>query len=164
MNFPWIVAYPGGKSQIPPLNDQKCRYLGPFTSFHPSHFSISILTSYSEHSITAFFSIIFKHNTISTSPLHLLANINTGHFVHQQGYFYQWILCIVCLCCYSEWESKLPKQGCHGTGKTGIWKSIFPDRENTGNLLKNIKNMFLHREFTTNTGKIWVFKKKKKNL
>ena len=33
-------------------------------------------------------------------------------------------------------------------------KSIFPDRENTGNLLKNIKNMFLHREFTTNTGKI----------
>ena len=41
-------------------------------------------------------------------------------------------------------------------GKRGIWKSIFPDRENTGNLLKNIKNMFLHREFTTNTGKIWV--------
>ena len=40
--------------------------------------------------------------------------------------------------------------------KQGIWKSIFPDRENTGNLLKNIKNMFLHREFTTNTGKIWV--------
>ena len=47
-------------------------------------------------------------------------------------------------------------------GKQGIWKSIFPDRENTGNLLKNIKNMFLHREFTTNTGKIWVSKKKKK--
>ena len=39
-------------------------------------------------------------------------------------------------------------------GKQGIWKSIFPDRENTGNLLKNIKNMFLHKEFTTNTGKI----------
>ena len=47
-------------------------------------------------------------------------------------------------------------------GKQGIWKSIFPDRENTGNLLKNIKNMFLHREFTTNTRKIWVSKKKKK--
>ena len=31
---------------------------------------------------------------------------------------------------------------------------FFPDRENTGNLLKNIKNVFLHREFTTNTGKI----------
>ena len=39
-------------------------------------------------------------------------------------------------------------------GKQGIWKYIFPDRENTGNLLKNIKNMFLHREFTTNTGKM----------
>ena len=36
-------------------------------------------------------------------------------------------------------------------GKQGIWKSIFPDRENTRNLLKNIKNVFLHREFTTNT-------------
>ena len=44
-------------------------------------------------------------------------------------------------------------------GKQGIRKSIFPDRENTGNLLKNIKNMFLHREFTTNTGKILRFKK-----
>ena len=50
-------------------------------------------------------------------------------------------------------------QGCHGTGKTGNLKSIFPDRENTGNLLKNIKNMFLHREFTTNTGKILKVKK-----
>ena len=44
-------------------------------------------------------------------------------------------------------------------GKQGIWKSIFPDRENTGNLLKNIKNMFLHKEFTTNTGKILRVKK-----
>ena len=44
-------------------------------------------------------------------------------------------------------------------GKQGIGKSIFPDRENTGNLLKNIKNMFLHREFTTNTGKILRVKK-----
>ena len=41
-------------------------------------------------------------------------------------------------------------------GKQGIWKSIFPDRENTGNLLKNIKNMFLHREFTTNTENLSV--------
>ena len=39
-------------------------------------------------------------------------------------------------------------------GKQGIRKSIFPHRENTGNLLKNIKNMFLHRKFTTNIGKI----------
>ena len=46
--------------------------------------------------------------------------------------------------------------------KQGIWKSIFPDRENTGNLLKNIKNMFLHREFTTNTENLSVLKKKKK--
>ena len=45
-------------------------------------------------------------------------------------------------------------------GKQGIWKSVFPDRENTGNLLKNIKNMFLHRDFTTNTGKILRIKKK----
>ena len=44
-------------------------------------------------------------------------------------------------------------------GKQGIWKSIFPDRENTGNLLRNIKNMFLHREFDTDTGKILRVKK-----
>ena len=44
-------------------------------------------------------------------------------------------------------------------GKQRIWKSVFPDRENTGNFLKNIKNMFLHREFTTNTGKILKVKK-----
>ena len=36
-------------------------------------------------------------------------------------------------------------------GKQGIWRSIFPDRENTGKLPKN---MFLHREFNSNTGKI----------
>ena len=30
-------------------------------------------------------------------------------------------------------------------GKLGIWKSIIPRRENTGNLLKNIKNItFVH--------------------
>ena len=44
-------------------------------------------------------------------------------------------------------------------GKQGIRKSIFPDMENTGNLLKNIKNMFLCREFTTNTGEILRVKK-----
>ena len=49
-------------------------------------------------------------------------------------------------------------------GKQGIWKSIFPDRENTGNLLKDIKNAFLHREFNSNTGKIWRWKKKKSEL
>ena len=43
------------------------------------------------------------------------------------------------------------EQGCHATGKTGNLKVHFPDRENTGNLLKN---MFLHKEFTINTGKI----------
>ena len=40
-------------------------------------------------------------------------------------------------------------------GKQGIWKCIFPDRENTGNLPKNIKNMFYTGEFNSNTGKIW---------
>ena len=34
-------------------------------------------------------------------------------------------------------------------GKQGIWKSIFADRENTGNLPKNIKTTFLHREFNS---------------
>ena len=46
-------------------------------------------------------------------------------------------------------------------GKPGIWMFIFPDRENTGNLSKNIKNLFLHREFNSNTGKILKFKKLK---
>ena len=44
-------------------------------------------------------------------------------------------------------------------GKQGIWFLLFPDRENTGNLPKNIKNMILHREFTFNTGKILKFQK-----
>ena len=39
-------------------------------------------------------------------------------------------------------------------GKQGIWMFIFSDRENTGNLPNNIKNMILRREFTSNTGKI----------
>ena len=44
-------------------------------------------------------------------------------------------------------------------GKQGIWFLLFPDRKNTGNLPKNIKNMILHREFTFNTGKILKFQK-----
>ena len=36
-------------------------------------------------------------------------------------------------------------------GKPGIWMFIFPDRKNTGILSKNIKNLFLHRRFTSNT-------------
>ena len=44
-------------------------------------------------------------------------------------------------------------------GKQGIWFLLFPDRENTGNLPKNIKSMILHREFTFNTGKILKFQK-----
>ena len=69
-----------------------------------------------------------------------------------------------------KWTNKITTYEWHldrvatAQGKQGIWKSIFPDGENTGNLLKNIKNVFLHREFTTNTGKIWVSKKKKKEL
>ena len=39
--------------------------------------------------------------------------------------------------------------------------SVFPDRESTGNLSKNIKNLFLHREYTSSTGKILKFKKLK---
>ena len=35
---------------------------------------------------------------------------------------------------------------------------IFQDRENTGNLAKNIKNMFLHGELVSNTGKGLNFK------
>ena len=40
-------------------------------------------------------------------------------------------------------------------GKKGIWRSIFPNRENTGSLPKYIKNLFLHRKFNSNKGKIW---------
>ena len=43
-------------------------------------------------------------------------------------------------------------------GKQGIWFLLFPDRENTGNLPKNIKNMILHREFTFNTENFEVSK------
>ena len=35
---------------------------------------------------------------------------------------------------------------------------IFQDRENTGNLPKNIKNMFLHGELVSNTGTFLNFK------
>ena len=42
-------------------------------------------------------------------------------------------------------------------GKQGIYMFIFPDRENTGNLPKNIKNMILHREIASYTGKILKF-------
>ena len=42
-------------------------------------------------------------------------------------------------------------------GKQGIWIFIFPDREKTGNLPKNIKNVILHREFTSNIGKFLKF-------
>ena len=38
-------------------------------------------------------------------------------------------------------------QGCHGTGKTGNLEVHFPDRENTMNLPKDTKKIFLHREF-----------------
>ena len=46
-------------------------------------------------------------------------------------------------------------QGCHSTGKT---KSIFPDRENTGNLPKIFK--ILHRNLTSTQGEFGNKKKK----
>ena len=45
-------------------------------------------------------------------------------------------------------------------GKQGIWMFIFTDGK-TQNLPKNIKNVFLHREFTFNTGRILKFRKLK---
>ena len=45
-------------------------------------------------------------------------------------------------------------------GKQGIWMSIFPDRENTGNLPKNIKNMFYTGNLTPTQGKFGDEKKK----
>ena len=51
--------------------------------------------------------------------------------------------------------------GSTAQGKQEIWKSIFPDRENTGNLLKIYLKYVLHRKFTTNTGNILrIFLKK----
>ena len=44
------------------------------------------------------------------------------------------------------------------SGKQGIWMYIFPDRENTGNLPKNIKNMILHREFNSQHREILSYK------
>ena len=43
-------------------------------------------------------------------------------------------------------------------GKQGIWMLIFSDRENIGNLPKNIRNMILHREVNCNTGNFEVLK------
>ena len=48
-------------------------------------------------------------------------------------------------------------------GKQGIWKSIFPDRENTGNLPKKIKNVFYTGNLTSTQGKFGG-EKKKSNL
>ena len=45
-------------------------------------------------------------------------------------------------------------------GKQGIWMLIFADRENTGNLPKNIKNMILHREFNSKMENFEVLKSK----
>ena len=47
--------------------------------------------------------------------------------------------------------------GCHGTGKTINSDAHFPDMEITWNLSKNIKSIFLHREFTFNTVEIFKF-------
>ena len=52
------------------------------------------------------------------------------------------------------WYEVPSEQGCHGTGKTGNLKVHFSRQGKHREFAKNIKNMFLHREFTTNTGKI----------
>ena len=44
-------------------------------------------------------------------------------------------------------------------GKQGIWKSIFPDRENTGNLLKILKICFYTGNLQPTQGKFWELKK-----
>ena len=44
-------------------------------------------------------------------------------------------------------------------GKHGFWMFIFPDRKNTGNLHKNIKNLFVHGKFTSNLGEVFNFQK-----
>ena len=38
------------------------------------------------------------------------------------------------------------RQGGHSTGKQGIWSSVFPDRENTGNLSPTQGKSVQHRE------------------
>ena len=53
---------------------------------------------------------------------------------------------------------KILHQGCHGTGKTGKTGNLevhFSRQGKHREFAKNIKNMFLYREFTTNTGKMW---------
>ena len=56
-------------------------------------------------------------------------------------------------------------QGGHGTGKTGKTGNLkvrrFPDRENTGNLPKKIKNVFYTGNLTSTQGK---FGGEKKNV
>ena len=68
-------------------------------------------------------------------------------------------------CClttgHGHWYTN--NQGCHGTGKTGNLKVHFSRQGKHRKFAKNIKKMFLHREFTTNTGK-FLRVKKKKNL
>ena len=49
------------------------------------------------------------------------------------------------------------RQGCHGTGKTGNLEVHFSRQ---GKHREFAKNMFLHREFNCNTGKIWRWRKK----
>ena len=49
-------------------------------------------------------------------------------------------------------------------GKQGIWKSIFSDRENTGNLPKILKICFYTGNLPPTQGKFRVERKKKKEL
>ena len=56
-------------------------------------------------------------------------------------------------------RSSILNQGCHGSGKTGNLKVHFSRQGKHRESAKNIKNMVLHREFTTNTGKILRVKK-----
>ena len=44
------------------------------------------------------------------------------------------------------------RQGCHGTGKTGNLDVHYYRQEKHRKCAKNNKNMFLHREFTSNRG------------
>ena len=51
-------------------------------------------------------------------------------------------------------------QGCWKQGKQGIWRSIFPDTENTWNLPKILKICFYTGNLTPTQGKFGVEKKK----
>ena len=77
------------------------------------------------------------------------------------------VTCLVFLCPRLNAENFLLCQGGHGTGKTGKTGNLevhFSRQGKHREFAKNIKNVFLHREFNSNTGKIWRWEKKNNEL